>query len=46
MFHRKLYIYILCLDKYSIEPHQNFTVSYEKNVEVLDEVQDTQNIKR
>ena len=28
------------------EPHQNFTGSYEKSVEVLDELQDAQNIER
>ena len=34
------------LKKNNIELHQNFTGSYEKSVEVLDELQDTQNIKR
>ena len=28
------------------EPHQNFTGSYKQSVEDLDELQDTQNIKR
>ena len=31
------------LQKSNIEPHQIFTGSYEKNVELLDELQDTQN---
>ena len=30
----------------SCEPHQNFTGTYEKSIEALDELQDTQNIKR
>ena len=29
-----------------MEPHQNFTDSYEKSVEILDGLQDTQNINR
>ena len=32
--------------KKNIEPHENFTGSYEKSVEILDELQDTQNIER
>ena len=32
--------------KNSIEPHQNFAGSYEKAVEVLDELQDTQYFER
>ena len=32
--------------KNNIEPHENFTGSYEKSVEILDELQDTQNIER
>ena len=32
--------------KKDIYPHQNFTDSYKKCVEALDELQDTQNIKR
>ena len=31
---------------FSIEPNQSFTGSYEKCVEVLHRLQDTQNIKR
>ena len=34
------------LQKNNSEPRQNFFGSYEKSVEVLDELQDTQNIKR
>ena len=32
--------------KNNIESHQNFTGSYEKSVDVLDELQDTQDIER
>ena len=32
--------------KNKIEPHHNFTGSYKKSVEVLNELQDTQNIER
>ena len=32
--------------KNSIEPHQNFTGSYEKSLEVLDKLQHTQNMER
>ena len=32
--------------KKNIQPHENITGSYEKSVEVLDELQDTQNIER
>ena len=34
------------LHKNNIEPHQNFTGSYKKNIEVLDKLQDTQNIEK
>ena len=34
------------LHKNNIEPHQNFTGSYEKSVELLDELQNAQNIER
>ena len=36
----------LDLYKNNIEPHQNFIGSYEKSIEVLDELQDTWNIER
>ena len=29
------------LHKNNIEPHENFTGAYEKNIDVLDELQDT-----
>ena len=32
--------------KNNIEPHQNFTGSYEKIMEVLDELQNAHNIER
>ena len=34
------------LHKNNIEPDQNFTGSYEKSLEVLDELQETQNNER
>ena len=34
------------LQKNNIESHPSFTGSYEKSVEVLNEVQDTQNMER
>ena len=46
---KKGYNDILWLQSFTkniIEPHRNCTGSYEKQVEVLDELQDTQNIKR
>ena len=37
---------LLTFTKENIEPHKNLTGSYEKNVEVLDEHQDTKDIER
>ena len=34
-----------CFTKNNIETHQNFTGSYEKSIEVLNKLQDTQNIE-
>ena len=46
MENKSLQFLAVKLYKNNIEPHQNFTSSYEKSIEVLDELQDTQNIKR
>ena len=46
MENNKKILQLLTFTKNDIEPHQNFTGSCEKIVEVLDELQDTQNIKR
>ena len=48
MFHGKYkhtIIWLQTFTKNNIEPHENITGSYKKIVEVLDELQGTQNIK-
>ena len=43
---RKYNFWLQTFTKNNIEPHHIYTASYEKSVEVLNEFQDTQNIKR